>query len=167
MIKAIALSAFLLLMIACLQENCICPKPSPESLESAKAENPSGFDFSLMGIITAIQRLQGEVFDEKGKAVSNAAVRVYRYKEERDENDPLSKNLTRGDLIATCKTAPDGRFCFPDLEAGMYEIVVTAGKAYYTGRKSVGLIPQDRSLAGRKVRITIRSAQPEASTATR
>ena len=158
-LKAIILSALLLFLLACSQENCACPEPSPESLESAKTGNLSGFDFSLMGIIVAIQHLQGDVLDEKGKAISNAAVRVYRYKEENDENDPLSKSLTRGDLIATCKTSADGRFCISNLGAGTYEIVVTAGKTYYRGTKNVELIPQDQSLAGRKVIVTIRSAQ--------
>jgi hypothetical protein len=75
------------------------------------------------------RRLAGTVHAPDGTKLGNALVEVFDHPEYLLGDKPLETRPEQKRLAA-CRTAPDGKFCFPNLPSGKYELRSSVGSGW-------------------------------------
>jgi hypothetical protein len=102
------------------QGNCGCVKAQPDEMTQWGNE-----------LITIVERkpykqIRGIVLDPSDAKVQDALIEVFTHPEHLLPDYPeKEKAKVKQRRLAACKTTTDGKFCFPNLPAGKYELRVS------------------------------------------
>jgi hypothetical protein len=131
------------------KNNCGCVKAKPDEITRSGVNE----------LITIIEhkpykQIRGVVFDPRDITIPGAFVEVFTHPEHLLLSSPESeKAQAKQRRIAACLTEMNGKFCFPNLPAGKYELRIGKEDGWKITYFYLVVAPHNRKASGAQIKV--------------
>jgi hypothetical protein len=128
------------------RDSCGCIKAKP-----SEQTGRGGHEVITIYKRTPYKQIRGTVIDPTGDTLEGALVEVFVNSDFFSRNTDTSKKERR---VAACKTIANGKFCFPNLPPGKYELRISQQGFCTTHMSLIVATPIQRS-SSRQITVTL------------